>query len=148
MAQHANGHPFEKRFLDLDYLQLVLSYRQALRVEKEQNEKEKTIHKAWGERMENYFRALYMFTDHEMYKKFKEHEEMEEHEKEVDADEFPELWDDILSSIPTEVVAVDEGADADPLGGIPVADDDEFSHITGFVPYTERKKGGAKNGDE
>lgn len=139
VAEKAHGHVFEDRFLKLRGIQLVLAYRQAVKDEDADFEVVKALNESWKKRFETYFKALFMYTNPKMYAEFLETKDLEMHRDEVKPEEFPELWEEILESIPNEMTVEEEGID--PMGGLPTVDPHTEEILAGFVPYKQRKDG-------
>lgn len=139
VAEKARGHVFEDRFLKLRGIQLVIAYRQAVKDENDDFEVVKALNESWKKRFETYFKALFMYTNPKMYAEFLETKDLELHREEVKPEEFPEIWEDILKSIPNEMTVEEEGID--PAGGLPTVDRQTEEILAGFVPYKLRKDG-------
>jgi hypothetical protein len=141
IASRAGGHVFEERFLKLDGLQLAIAYRQALKEEKEEGEGKRetilAIHKNWVERVDNLFKALYMFTNPQLYKNYEDLKNLDALREEIKPEEFPDMWEEILNIIPNEVVVEDPEVDTSKT--LPMIDPELEEILTGFVPYKSRK---------
>lgn len=138
VANRAKGHVFEDRFLKLDGLQLAIAYRQALKDEEAEHKLIRSIHENWVERFNSTFKALFLFTNPQMYGTWEQMKELDILRDEVKVEEFPELWDELMQFIPQEVIVDD--SDDDPYAHIPKADPELEQMLTGFVPYKRREE--------
>lgn len=112
VASHSGGHAFEERFLKLDLTQLIILYKHAIN---EDNQKKKdsadvinTVNKIWFKKLDNLFEVLQMFTNVELFKHKLEMEKVKDLREEITEENFDEVWDDIMSTVPQEYT-VDEG---------------------------------------
>lgn len=139
IAQRAKGHVFEERFLKLRGLKLVLAYRQAIQEEKEEFDLIKTLNDSWSKRFGNLFKALFMYTNPEMYARFQEMKELDGLRAEVKPEDFPDVWDEIMQVIPNEITV--EEPNFNPIDAIPAASQEMEEILAGFVSYQTRKDG-------
>jgi hypothetical protein len=123
VASHYGGHALEKRFLDMDFLELRILYEQAMRDKKKTNEDKwemiKMLNEFWVENFNVHFENLLMFTNPEAYKMVQEMKDIEGLRGEIDAEDFPEMWNDLMDILPNECIVSD--IEADHEASIPVA---------------------------
>lgn len=139
VASRAKGHVFEERFLKLNGIPLVVAYRQALREEEKDHTLIRVLNDAWTKRFEHFFKVLYMFTDMDRWVAIEQMKELEGLRGEINAEEFPDIWEEIMSVIPSTVII--EEPKADPFMSIPKLDPTLEEILTGFVPYKIPKEG-------
>lgn len=138
VASRARGHVFEKKFMDLEGIQLSLAYRQAIKDEKEQMDIVTALHKNWVTRIEDSVKALMLFTNPSLYKSWEDLKDISKHQDELKVEEFPEVWEELMKIIPQEVYV--EDVKPDPLVNVPTVNPEISEFFTGFVPYNQRKK--------
>lgn len=143
VASRSNGHAFEKRFLDLSLLQLVILYKQAI---KEENEELKNkfevinvVNKVWFDRTDVLFKNLQMFINPKLYKAFEDHKELDQHRKEINADNFMETWDELMSIVPEEYI-IDESVKVQ--FAEEELDDDIAEMLSGWISRSQRNEEG------
>ena len=138
VAQKAGGHVFEERFLKLDGIQLAIAYRQAIKEDNERFELIKSLNSNWSKKFDNLFKALFMFTNPKMYASVEEMKELNAVREEVKVDESPEMWEEIMQVIPSEIIVEDI---AEETNVIPSVDPETEQFLAGFEPYRGRKDG-------
>lgn len=139
VAKNAGGHALEKRFLDLDEIQLALLYTQAVNEENEEKKEHfetiKILNEAWTKKFDNHFETLQVFSNIELYKKKLEMKKTQEYAEEISEDNFLEEWDKIMAVIPEEYV-VDE---PDAMENLSTVNDPEFDDlVTGWVQNSKK----------
>ena len=138
VAQRAGGHAFEERFLKLNGLQLAIAYKQAIKEENEKFEFIKAMNSNWSKKFDNLFKILFMYTNPKMYASVEEMKELNALREEVKAEEFPEIWDEIMQVIPEQIIVEDVVPESNT---IPSIDPETEQMLAGFVPYRGRKDG-------
>lgn len=133
VASRANGHVFEERFTQLTDIQLMIAYRQALKEEEQEWDDKNTLNKHWAEKLDDLFEVLYIFVDAKRYNLVQQMKELEDHRAEVTPEEFPEVWDQLMQSLPEEII-VDE-PDVDPLAGLPRISKEDEEFLVGIKRY-------------
>lgn len=139
VAKKAKGHVFEERFLSLEGIQLAIAYRQAVKEEESEYELIKTLNEKWSTKFDNLFKALFMFTNPKLYAAYEENKEMQKLREEVKEEDFPELWEELMKSLPEQIIVEDPEADTSNL--FPSVDPETEEVLAGFVPYNLRKDG-------
>jgi hypothetical protein len=139
VASRAKGHVFEERFLKLEGIQLFLAYRQALKEEEAEFSLVKTLNDAWTKKFDNFFKVLYMMVDGEKWAMVEEMKELHKLREDIKVEEFPDMWAEFETWLPSEIVV--EEPEADPLAHVPTIDSELDEIITGFVPYKFKKEG-------
>lgn len=129
VASRANGHVFEDRFQKLEGKHLIIAYKQAVKEDKQRYEEIKILEKVLDRKFEN----LYMFADKDLYQQVQQYKEMGQHREEIPEEEFPELWEEILTQIPEAIVA--EEPEQDPYANLLKADQETEDYLAGFTPY-------------
>ena len=118
VASRSGGHVFEKRFVEMSQLQLIIAYRQIVREEEQERKKEggqleivKTLHEIWMKRIGRLEDNLSFFNDRELYSHVQEMKEIAKHREEVKPEDFPEIWDEMMEHLPQQIFVEDETPD-------------------------------------
>lgn len=143
IASRAHGHALEKRFLELKPAQLLVLYRQAM-VEEEEAKREqidliRAVNDIWMQNFSTLFKDLQFFVNPQMFKMILEMKDLEKHREEVSAEEFPELWENIMKVIPQTFIVEDIQTN---YGNIPSISPEEEALFAGWVPSKFMKNGG------
>lgn len=132
VASKAHGHVFEERFMKLSGLQLAIAYRQAIKEEKEHYDFLGELFQAGFKRLEENFKTLRMFTNPDLWVSIKQQEELKSMQEEVKAEEFGNIWDKMMQSIPSIVTVEDDRTNVG--SSMPKLDKKTQEIITGFLP--------------
>lgn len=144
IASHCHGHAFEKRFIDLDFIQLSVLYRQALAEEaeerKEKRDTMRALNDAWLSNFDRWFRDLRIFVNPEFHAKLEDMDKLQEFRQEITAEEFPSEWEKLMKVIPrTYLVEEKKQAGANFFSEM----DPEIEEVVaGWVPSRQFKKNG------
>jgi hypothetical protein len=125
VASHYGGHAFEKRFLDMDFLQLRILYEQVIQDRQQKNDDKleliKVLNNFWTKKMDIHFDTLLMFVNPEAYKLVEEQKQLKVLQAEVKTEEFPDMWNDLMAFIP-ETYEVSDIPEVNPIDKLPPVD--------------------------
>jgi hypothetical protein len=137
IASRAGGHALERRFLELDNIQLMLLYRNAAREERVEKEEKaeliQVLHEKWVENFQIWFEGQQMYSNPGLFQKMRELKDLVAHRAEVSVEEFPILWENLMQTIPKEIIA--EEPRTTPIDFLPESNDPELEKLfAGWVP--------------
>lgn len=143
VASRAKGHVFEERFMKLSGLKLIIAYRQAVKEEQKDFDTLGEILQIGFQRFDHYFKELNIYTNPDLWMKFKQEEDLTVMRDQVNPDNFESIWEDTMKFAPAMVVAEEAIPDIN-NSGLPKIDPQLQNVLTGFLPKNKRtpKEGG------